>query len=66
MSLQSTRPVSPESSNRGATGLGHRIADLAAIDLCQRLGFHIVGTVPGAFAHPTQGRVGLHIMYRER
>jgi GNAT superfamily N-acetyltransferase len=37
----------------------------AAIDLYQRLGFTIVGTVPGAFAHPTKGRVGLHIMYCE-
>ena len=36
-----------------------------AIELYQRLGFRIVGTVPGAFAHPTQGRVGLHIMYCE-
>jgi ribosomal protein S18 acetylase RimI-like enzyme len=36
-----------------------------AIALYQRLGFRIVGTVPGAFAHPTLGRVGLHIMYRE-
>ena len=34
-----------------------------AIELYQRLGLHIVGTVPGAFAHPTQGRVALHIMY---
>jgi ribosomal protein S18 acetylase RimI-like enzyme len=34
-----------------------------AIELYQRLGFRIVGTVPGAFAHPTQGRVALHIMY---
>jgi GNAT superfamily N-acetyltransferase len=37
----------------------------AAVALYQRLGFQIVGTVPGAFAHPTEGRVGLHIMYRE-
>ena len=37
----------------------------AAIEIYQRLGFTIIGTVPGAFAHPTQGRVGLHIMYRE-
>jgi GNAT superfamily N-acetyltransferase len=36
-----------------------------AVELYKRLGFHIVGTVPGAFAHPTHGRVGLHIMYRE-
>jgi L-amino acid N-acyltransferase YncA len=36
----------------------------AAIEIYRRLGFHIVGTVPGAFAHPTRGRVGLHVMYR--
>ena len=35
----------------------------AAVALYKRLGFSIVGTVPGAFAHPTLGRVGLHIMY---
>jgi GNAT superfamily N-acetyltransferase len=36
----------------------------AAIEIYRRLGFHIVGTVPGAFAHPTLGRVGMHVMYR--
>ena len=36
----------------------------AAVEIYRRLGFHIVGTVPGAFAHPTLGRVGLHVMYR--
>jgi GNAT superfamily N-acetyltransferase len=36
-----------------------------AVELYKRLGFSIVGTVPGAFAHPTLGRLGLHIMYRE-
>lgn len=36
----------------------------AAVELYKRLGFAIVGTVPGAFAHPTLGRVGLHVMYR--
>lgn len=35
----------------------------AAIELYKRLGFSVVGTVPGAFAHPTLGRVGLHVMY---
>ncbi|WP_266171354.1 GNAT family N-acetyltransferase [Dyella subtropica] len=35
----------------------------SAVELYQRLGFHIVGTVPGAFSHPTLGRVGLHVMY---
>ncbi|MCY1139690.1 GNAT family N-acetyltransferase [Actinoplanes sp. Pm04-4] len=35
----------------------------SAVDLYLREGFTIVGTVPGAFAHPIHGRVGLHIMY---
>jgi GNAT superfamily N-acetyltransferase len=37
----------------------------AAVELYKRLGFDVVGTVPGAFEHPTLGRVGLHVMYRE-
>jgi GNAT superfamily N-acetyltransferase len=37
----------------------------AAVELYQRLGFRIVGTVPEAFTHPTLGRVGLHVMYRQ-
>jgi GNAT superfamily N-acetyltransferase len=35
----------------------------AAVEIYKRLGFSIVGTVPDAFAHPTLGRVGLHVMY---
>ncbi len=35
-----------------------------AIRLYHDLGFDILGTVPGGFAHPAEGRVGLHIMYR--
>lgn len=35
----------------------------SAIAVYERLGFTVVGTVPGAFAHPTLGRVGLHVMY---
>jgi ribosomal protein S18 acetylase RimI-like enzyme len=38
-------------------------SNTGAVALYQRLGFRIVGTVPSAFAHPTLGRVGLHIMY---
>lgn len=34
-----------------------------AVRLYERLGFEVIGTVPGAFEHPTLGRVGLHIMY---
>ena len=37
--------------------------NLGAVGLYERLGFTIIGTVPGAFEHPTEGRVGLHIMY---
>ncbi|HEX3679304.1 MAG TPA: GNAT family N-acetyltransferase [Galbitalea sp.] len=36
-----------------------------AVKLWQELGFRIIGTVPEAFEHPTHGRVGLHIMYRQ-
>ena len=35
----------------------------AAVRLWRSLGFTIIGTVPGAFRHPTQGRVGLHVMH---
>jgi L-amino acid N-acyltransferase YncA len=39
-------------------------ANTRAVALWQSLGFHIIGTVPEAFHHPTQGYVGLHIMHR--
>jgi len=35
-----------------------------AVALWRKLGFEIVGTVPEAFAHPTLGLVGLHVMHR--
>jgi len=38
-------------------------SNTAAVRLYQRHGFTVIGTVPGAFAHPTLGRVGLHVMY---
>lgn len=38
-------------------------SNAGAVELYRRLGFSVVGTVPGAFAHPTLGRVGLHVMY---
>lgn len=40
-------------------------SNLSAVALYQRNGFRILGTVPRAFAHPTLGRVGLHLMYQE-
>jgi GNAT superfamily N-acetyltransferase len=39
--------------------------NLSAIEIYRRLGFTIVGTVPGAFRHPDRGRVGLHVLYCE-
>lgn len=36
----------------------------SAVRLWSALGFEIVGTAPDAFDHPTEGPVGLHIMYR--
>ncbi|TXL61513.1 GNAT family N-acetyltransferase [Aeromicrobium terrae] len=35
-----------------------------AVQLYLRLGFEIIGTVPGAFIHPEHGPVGLHVMHR--
>ena len=51
---------------RGYAGMQfNAVADTntSAIEIYKRLGFTIVGTVPGAFEHPLAGRVGLHIMY---
>jgi GNAT superfamily N-acetyltransferase len=36
-----------------------------AVALYRSLGFDVIGTVPEAFLHPTQGYVGLHVMYRQ-
>ncbi len=35
-----------------------------AVALWRSLGFEVIGTVPEAFAHPTDGYVGLHVMHR--
>jgi L-amino acid N-acyltransferase YncA len=39
-------------------------ANRSAVHLWKALGFEIIGTAPEAFDHPTEGLVGLHIMYR--
>jgi len=36
----------------------------AAVRLWQRQGFHIAGTLPGAFAHPEHGPVDAYVMYK--
>jgi ribosomal protein S18 acetylase RimI-like enzyme len=38
--------------------------NIRAVGLWRSYGFEILATVPEAFDHPTQGLVGLHIMYR--
>jgi len=35
-----------------------------AVRLWQQLGFEIVGTLPGAFKHQSQGYVDAHVMYK--
>jgi GNAT superfamily N-acetyltransferase len=40
-------------------------SNTSAIRLYERLGFTTIGTVPGAFRHPTLGPVGLHVMYHD-
>ena len=37
----------------------------AAVRLWQSLGFEIVGEIPGAFRHPSAGRVPIYVMYKE-
>ncbi|WP_028278405.1 GNAT family N-acetyltransferase [Arthrobacter sp. H5] len=39
--------------------------NVRAVKLWESLGFRILTTVPGAFNHPDQGYVGLHLMFRE-
>jgi L-amino acid N-acyltransferase YncA len=34
-----------------------------AVKLYRSLGFEVIGTVPEAFLHPTDGYVGLHVMH---
>ena len=38
-------------------------SNVRAVGLYESLGFRIIGTVPGAFRHPSEGDVGLHVMY---
>ena len=56
-----------------ARGAGYRgmqfnavvATNAGAVALWQSLGFTIIGTVPRAFDHPSQGLVDLHVMYRD-
>ncbi len=39
-------------------------SNVGAVRLWLRLGFDIVGTLPGAFRHPRLGEVDAHVMYK--
>jgi GNAT superfamily N-acetyltransferase len=39
-------------------------SNAGAVALWRSLGFEVIGTVPAAFAHPSLGDVGLHVMHR--
>jgi GNAT superfamily N-acetyltransferase len=39
-------------------------SNVRAVSLWRSLGFEVLATVPEAFCHPSDGYVGLHIMYR--
>ena len=39
-------------------------SNLAAVHLWQKMGFTIVGTLPGAFDHPTLGFVDAYVMHK--
>ncbi len=39
-------------------------SNTAAVALWQKMGFKIVGTVPNAFRHATNGLTDVYIMYR--
>jgi ribosomal protein S18 acetylase RimI-like enzyme len=36
----------------------------SAVQLWQKLGFRIVGRLPGAFKHPRQGNIDALVMYK--
>ena len=60
------RHVLDRARERGYAGMQFNAVvetNRSAVAVYERLGFTIVGTVPGAFEHPTAGRVGLHVMY---
>ena len=60
------RYVLDRARDRGYAGMQFNAVvetNRGAVAVYERLGFSIVGTVPGAYQHATAGRVGLHVMY---
>ena len=62
-----------EHSLKVACDLGYRAmqfncvvsTNIGAVKLWKRLGFDIVGTLPGAFNHPDEGDVDAYVMYQK-
>ena len=63
--LANIGPAMARDLNRLGITAAAQLAGRDAVELYERLGFRILGTVPRAFAHPELGRVGLHLMYLE-
>jgi ribosomal protein S18 acetylase RimI-like enzyme len=69
---QGVATVMCEHSQREAVRRGFRAMQFnfvvstneGAVRLWQKLGYDIVGTLPGAFKHPTQGFVDAFVMYK--
>jgi ribosomal protein S18 acetylase RimI-like enzyme len=56
-----------EAASRGYLGMQYNLVastNEGAVRLWKKMGFDIVGTVPGAFRHPRLGFVDAHIMYK--
>jgi ribosomal protein S18 acetylase RimI-like enzyme len=57
-----------EARRRGFTAMQFNFvisSNTRAVKLWQSWGFRIVGTLPGAFVHPTLGAVDAYVMWRE-
>ena len=56
-----------EAVSRGFRAMQYNLvasSNKAAVHLWQKMGFAIVGTLPGAFEHPTLGFVDAYVMYK--
>ena len=57
-----------EAVTRGYRGMQYNLvvaSNVSAVKLWQKLGFEIIGTLPGAFLHPRQGYVDAHVMFKK-
>lgn len=57
-----------EAVTRGYRGMQYNLvvaSNVAAVRLWQKLGFDIIGTLPGAFHHPRLGYVDAHVMFKQ-